>query len=317
MNQAARPLVVVLILAASLALLPRLGLPYSPLAETMARLSQYGYATPSPTAAATGVASPTTTSEPGGPALCLYLPVILRSGVATAVGSTVAPGQSISSCGSRPSVTTTPGASPSSTILPAGSATATTAAPTATVGSSSTPAPSGTATSAPTATETATATESPMPTASATTAATMTPTEAPEDFEDRVIELTNEERAKAGCPEVDEDSDLREAAEAHSQDMAFNDFFSHTGSNGSTPSERVASAGYEAAPGSVAENIGAGYATPEQVVQGWMESTEGHRENILNCSHEEIGVGYVYLENDTGNETWQHYWTQVFAQPAD
>ena len=63
-----------------------------------------------------------------------------------------------------------------------------------------------------------------------------------------------------------------------------------------------------------AENIAAGYSTPQAVVQGWMNSP-GHRDNILNCALQEIGVGYRNLEIDTGSVNYHYYWTQVFASP--
>lgn len=62
----------------------------------------------------------------------------------------------------------------------------------------------------------------------------------------------------------------------------------------------------------VGENIAAGFASAVDVVDSWMESEE-HRHNILNCEFEEIGVGYVFISNDPGNETWEHYWVQVFG----
>ena len=40
----------------------------------------------------------------------------------------------------------------------------------------------------------------------------------------------------------------------------------------------------------------------------WMNST-GHRANILNCSSNEIGVGYYNAGKGYG-----HYWTQVFGR---
>ncbi len=94
--------------------------------------------------------------------------------------------------------------------------------------------------------------------------------------------------------------------------MAINDFFDHTGSDGSSPGDRIHEAGYQYS--RAAENVAAGYTTPEAVVDGWMQSS-GHRDNILNCALQDIGVGYYYLENDTGNVNYKHYWTQVFATP--
>ena len=51
------------------------------------------------------------------------------------------------------------------------------------------------------------------------------------------------------------------------------------------------------------ENIAKGYASPQAVVNGWMNSS-GHRANILNVSYTQIGIGYVAQGN---------YWTQMFV----
>ncbi len=131
-------------------------------------------------------------------------------------------------------------------------------------------------------------------------------------FVTEVVNLTNVERANASCPALTFNEKLYNAAQGHTQNMALQDFFDHIGKDGSTPATRVAAAGYQAA--GVGENIAAGYSPPAAVVAGWMSSS-GHRANILNCNWKEIGVGYYFLQNDTGNENWNHYWTQVFAVP--
>jgi uncharacterized protein YkwD len=131
-------------------------------------------------------------------------------------------------------------------------------------------------------------------------------------YEDQVIIFTNQERMNHGCRPLLKDDRLQLAAEGHSQDMALNDYFNHVAPDGTTPWDRIRSLGYFY---SIAgENIAAGYPSPNSVVQGWMNS-EGHRANILNCGFKDIGVGYHYLENDTGSVNYQHYWTQVFASP--
>lgn len=132
-------------------------------------------------------------------------------------------------------------------------------------------------------------------------------------YAQQVVELTNNERARAGCPPLRVNLQLVAAAQGHSEDMAFNDFFSHTGSDGSSPWDRMADAGYQWR--EAGENIAAGYTSPQSVMNGWMNS-EGHRNNILNCSFEEIGVGYIYLQNDIGDVNYRHYWTQLFARPT-
>jgi len=131
-------------------------------------------------------------------------------------------------------------------------------------------------------------------------------------YASRVVDLVNQERAKVGCASLAMNTALNNAALAHSQDMALHDFFSHTGSDGSSPWERMTRAGYQFS--GAGENIAAGYTSPEDVMDGWMNS-QGHRANILNCAFRDIGVGYVYLANDTGQVNYRHYWTQDFGTP--
>ena len=134
------------------------------------------------------------------------------------------------------------------------------------------------------------------------------------DFETEVIRLVNIERAAgancgsrgtfAAAGPLSLDTELREAARCHSTDMADNDFFDHTGSNGSSFSQRCNAAGYSGSPRG--ENIAAGYSTPSAVVVGWMNS-DGHCANVMNSSADEVGIGYYYK---TGTQ-WTRYWTMV------
>lgn len=119
-----------------------------------------------------------------------------------------------------------------------------------------------------------------------------------------VLELVNAERAKNGLNALQLDSALSKVAEAHSKDMATRNFFSHTNPDGLSPFDRIKNAGisYRTA----GENIAAGQKTPEQVVEGWMNS-EGHRKNILNASFTKMGLGYV-----KANSGYSTYWTQLF-----
>ncbi|MCG5062081.1 MAG: hypothetical protein KA714_29990 [Limnoraphis sp. WC205] len=138
------------------------------------------------------------------------------------------------------------------------------------------------------------------------------PADLPENLINRVVELTNDFRAENGLSALSPNSQLVIAAENHSENMALQDFFSHQGLDGSDIGDRVLNVGYDYS--RAGENIGAGYQTPEAVVEGWINSP-GHRENLLNPDFTEIGVGYYFLENDTGSENWNHYWTQVFGTP--
>ncbi|NES64367.1 MAG: CAP domain-containing protein [Okeania sp. SIO2D1] len=134
----------------------------------------------------------------------------------------------------------------------------------------------------------------------------------PDQFIDRVVELTNQERTQLGLDPLTADPLLNQAAQTHTENMAEQDFFSHTGLDGSSVGDRIEATGYDFS--TWAENIAAGRQTPEAVVAGWMNS-DGHRRNILNPNLEEIGVGYYFLEEDTGSVNFNHYWTQVFATP--
>ncbi|NTU79118.1 MAG: CAP domain-containing protein [Chloroflexales bacterium] len=139
-------------------------------------------------------------------------------------------------------------------------------------------------------------------------------TAAEREMAEQVLSLVNSERASAGCGPLSFNQKLTDAAQAHSEDMARNNFFSHTGSDGSSSSQRVTRAGYSWS--YTGENVAAGYATADAVMQGWMNS-DGHRANILRCSFTEIGIGYIYEADDTfpGPYGYSYYWTQVFARP--
>jgi uncharacterized protein YkwD len=125
---------------------------------------------------------------------------------------------------------------------------------------------------------------------------------------DEVLALINAERAAAGCGPVSADRKLTAAAQGHSEDMAANNFFSHSGSNGSSFITRITAAAYPYA--AAGENIAAGYSSAKAVVTAWMES-DGHRDNILNCNYVHTGLGYVAQPGTR----YVHYWTQVFAAP--
>ena len=133
------------------------------------------------------------------------------------------------------------------------------------------------------------------------------------EFITEVVALTNVERANEGLQPLTLNSQLSATAQGHSEDMAANDFFSHTGLDGDRLGDRAEQNNYDYR--ALGENIAAGQRTPAQVVQGWIDSP-GHRANILNPNFTEIGVGYEFLSNDRGDINFNHYWTQVFGRPS-
>ena len=120
------------------------------------------------------------------------------------------------------------------------------------------------------------------------------------EFEQQVVNLTNEERAKAGLPALEVDTELSKVAQAKSEDMRDNNYFAHNSPTYGSPFDMMNQFGVDYQ--SAGENIAKGQQTPEEVVNAWMNS-EGHRKNIMNGSFTHIGVGYV----EEGN-----IWTQQF-----
>lgn len=123
-----------------------------------------------------------------------------------------------------------------------------------------------------------------------------------------VVQLVNQQRARAGCPAVTVNALLNAAAQRHSDDMAAHDFMGHRGSDGSEFWERIEATGYRFR--SAGENVAAGQPSAQEVMSDWMRSA-GHRANILDCTYREIGVGYA--SNPGGR--LRHYWAQEFATP--
>lgn len=103
---------------------------------------------------------------------------------------------------------------------------------------------------------------------------------------------------------------LEAAATAHSQDMQKNNFFSHTGSDGSSAGTRISRTGY--AWSTWGENLSGGDRVMDDAIRGWLYSPYGHCEAIKSASFTEIGAGLVM--GQPGN-AYVTYWTLDFAKP--
>jgi uncharacterized protein YkwD len=108
----------------------------------------------------------------------------------------------------------------------------------------------------------------------------------------------------APAPPVSWSENLAMAAYLHSEDMALNNFFSHTGSDGSSPGDRISRQGYVWR--TYGENIAVGYPTVSSVIQGWLGS-EGHCRNLMDPDFTEIGAGYAI--GPYGGNPAARYWT--------
>lgn len=137
-------------------------------------------------------------------------------------------------------------------------------------------------------------------------------------IEFHVFQLTNRERRRRGLKHLRSSRPIGRVAREHSRDMSRRNYLSHeTRGTGETPTDRARNAGLGDA---LAENIAQTWrhtsiiitrhntrhyrglkderAIAASLVRMWMNST-GHRDNILNGSHDRIGVG-VWVNFRTG-----------------
>lgn len=120
-----------------------------------------------------------------------------------------------------------------------------------------------------------------------------------------LIKLHNQERSEAGLPPLAFNAELAAAAQRHARDMAKHESLSHKGSDGSTPSERIAATGYHAR--RTGENIADGQETPAEVMKSWINSPR-HKANILGDFRE---LGAAVAESAGGTR----YWAVDFGSP--
>jgi len=138
-----------------------------------------------------------------------------------------------------------------------------------------------------------------------------------EEYEQAVVEMVNEERAQRGLPPLKRVSSLDDAARYHATDMGQDNYSNSASYDRLGPDlvlscslwERIGS--YYGTSYSIAENIGLGYTTPEEIVNGWMNSS-GHQDTILSTENWETGVGY-YSSDTTG----ESFWVQDFGRRPD
>lgn len=122
--------------------------------------------------------------------------------------------------------------------------------------------------------------------------------------------INNARRAQGLYPYV-VNAELTAAAQRHSDDMAASGQVSHSGSDGSSDTQRILEAGYgvyEFGP-VVGENIYAGVGAAEGVFNTWIETLPA-RTNLLHEQYREVGLG---VASDGAGRT---FWTVTFgAQP--
>jgi len=128
-----------------------------------------------------------------------------------------------------------------------------------------------------------------------------------ETVTEQLLRLHNDARQQNGRAALCLNQKLLRTAESFCQYMASTGKFSHT-ADGRSPGQRMGDQGYDWS--TFGENIAAGYPTPQQVMNGWMNSP-GHRGNILNRNFVETGLAKCTSQSGT------NYWVAVFAAPVD
>lgn len=133
----------------------------------------------------------------------------------------------------------------------------------------------------------------------------------------RALEFVNDVRARGTrcgersfgpAPPVRLSETLASVAFGHAADMAKHNYFEHEDLAGHSPADRVRAVGYREK--LVGENIAYGPKSPEEVVQGWLESP-GHCENIMDPRFAEMGIAYAAGQASRRGL----YWVQLLAIP--
>lgn len=132
-----------------------------------------------------------------------------------------------------------------------------------------------------------------------------------------LLQITNESRSQSrscgtdaftAAPALVWNDALAQAAEKHSLDMARNNFFSHTGSDGLEVWDRSIAQGYRYR--YIGENIAAGQRSVNEVQNGWTDSPS-HCANIMQQEIVEMGAACVVNQNSD----YLTYWTVVVGKP--
>lgn len=127
---------------------------------------------------------------------------------------------------------------------------------------------------------------------------------------ERIVELTNQERASLGLEGLKINEALSEAARRKAADMFTFDYWSHYSPTGRDPWSFFKEVNYDYL--YAGENLARDFTTSEAVVAAWMASPT-HKENIVNPRYQEIGVAVVEGELEGLRTTLV---VQMFGSPA-
>lgn len=115
----------------------------------------------------------------------------------------------------------------------------------------------------------------------------------------RMLDSVNALRATSGASPVQLNSQLNAAAATHSRDMSVQNRPWHFGSDGSSPLDRVARAGYSGSV--VGEVISETYETELETLAAWMEEP-GTRAVIMDPKA--VNMGFSWFQESSGKLWW-------------
>jgi uncharacterized protein YkwD len=124
-----------------------------------------------------------------------------------------------------------------------------------------------------------------------------------------MLQRVNALRQQAGRAPLTADARLDLAAQRHAEDMLARSYYAHDSPEGTTPHQRVRTAGFAASV--VAENIAARHVSVERAMSGWT-SSDSHRRNCLDPRFTSLGVGVAVGSYE---HSYQVLWVQDFARP--
>lgn len=108
---------------------------------------------------------------------------------------------------------------------------------------------------------------------------------------DKLYQLVNEQRQKNNLPSLVLSSSLSLAAQKKAENMFQENYWSHYSPDGKTPWDFIMGANYKYE--YAGENLAKNFLFSNGVVDAWMNSTAGHRENILKKEYTEVGYAIV------------------------
>lgn len=113
--------------------------------------------------------------------------------------------------------------------------------------------------------------------------------EVDEPVEQHMLELVNQERARAGSPPLEWDESIAEVARAHSRDMWERGYFSHINPDGKDPFDRMREQNIHFL--AAGENIA--LAPTTALAHRGLMNSPGHRRNILDSNFRRVGIGVI------------------------